>query len=268
MALPTKNSVPDALGAALGTDRVRAAAETDSVGGAAPSWVATVDGTEQVSAAMRVAAEHELRVVATGSGSKLDWGAPPREVDLLVDLSAADGIVEHAAGDLVVHAKAGTSLRRVQEQVAQSGQQLSIEHPLPNATLGGIVATGAAGPSRHLHGTVRDLLIGITVVRPDGVVTRAGGKVVKNVAGYDLGKLYSGSYGTLGVITETIFRLHPLAAERRWISVDADEPAMLDAVLRAFKRTQAMPTAVELDRTLDGRTTVCAQLEGRADANP
>lgn len=265
MALPTKDSAPGKLGTALGSDRVRAAAETDSVGGAAPRWVATVDGTEQVSAAMRVAAEHQLRVVATGSGSKLDWGAPPREVDLLMDLSAASGIVEHAAGDLVVHAKAGTSLRGVQEQVAGSGQQLSIEHPLPTATLGGVIATSAAGPCRHLHGTVRDLLIGITVVRPDGVVTRSGGKVVKNVAGYDLGKLYSGSFGSLGVITEAIFRLHPLAAERRWLSVDADEPAMLDAVLRSVKRTQAMPTAVELDRTIDGRTMVCVQIEGRAD---
>ncbi|GAA4849692.1 FAD-binding oxidoreductase [Saccharopolyspora rosea] len=250
-----------ALVSALGADNVRDADETDAVSGVRPQWVATVDGTERASAALRVADEHGLRVVPRGSGSRLDWGGAPEAVDLLLDVSAATGVVEHAAGDLVVTAKAGTPLADVQRAVRAADQQLAIDPPVPSATLGGLVATGTSGPCRHLFGGIRDLLIGITAVRADGTVTVAGGKVVKNVAGYDLGKLYTGSLGTLGVITEVVFRLHPLAAEHRWISVVADDPA---AAVDVVRRSQAMPTAIELDRPEPaGPVAVCAQLEGR-----
>src|SRR5699024_1074990 len=154
--------------------------------------------------------EQGLAVVPTGNGTKLDWAGAPERVDVLLDMSGVHGIVEHAAGDLVVRARAGTMLDEVNEAVRQSGQQFAIDHSLPAATLGGVVATGESGPGRHAFGGVRDLLIGVTVVCADGTVTTSGGKVVKNVAGYDLGKLYTGSYGTLGVITELIFRLHPV----------------------------------------------------------
>lgn len=251
----------------LGDDRLVEAADADAVAGMRPRWVARVSETEQVAAAMRVAAEHEIRVLPRGSGSKLDWGGRPDNCELVLDLSQASGVLEHAAGDLVLRAKTGTSLAEAQRTVAQSGQQLSIEHPYPDATLGGVIATGLAGPSRHLHGGVRDLLIGITVVRADGTVTTAGGKVVKNVAGYDLGKLYTGSYGTLGVITEAIFRLHPLAAERRWVSLTVDTAeAAADAVSR-LRRSKAVPTAIELDRPrVAGPISVVAEFEGSAEA--
>ncbi|CAM05535.1 glycolate oxidase FAD binding subunit [Saccharopolyspora erythraea NRRL 2338] len=246
---------------------VRDAGEHDAVDGVRPQWVAAVDGTESAAAAMRVAAEHGLHVVPRGSGSKLDWGGPPREVDLVLDLSGANEVVEHAAGDLVVHAMAGTPLADVQRVVGAAGQMLAIDQPLPTATVGGVIATATSGPCRHLFGGVRDLLIGITVVRPDGAVTISGGKVVKNVAGYDLGKLYTGSFGSLGVITEAVFRLHPLAAEHRWIQVETDDPGAAAEAVDRIRHSQAMPTAVEVDRaTPGGRIEVVAEIEGRPTA--
>ena len=245
----------------------REAGESDAVAGVRPKWVATADGTESAAAVLRVAAEHDLSVVPRGSGSKLDWGAAPREVDLVLDVSAASGIVEHAAGDLVVHAKAGTPLAEVRQAVSAAGQQLAIDQPLPTATVGGVIATATSGPCRHLFGGVRDLLIGITVVRPDGAVTISGGKVVKNVAGYDLGKLYTGSFGTLGVITEAVFRLHPQAAEHRWITVRADDPDAAAQAVDHVRHSQAMPSAIELDRPGPGSPfEVTAQIEGMPNA--
>ncbi|MGP4020443.1 FAD-binding oxidoreductase [Saccharopolyspora sp. 5N708] len=267
MPTKTKDAARDALAAALGAECVRDATPADAVSDVRPQWVATVDGTERASIAMKIAAEHDLRVVPKGSGSKLDWGNAPDAVDLLLDLSAANGVIEHAAGDLVVHALAGTPIAEVSSVVRGAGQQLAIDQPLPTATIGGIIATGTSGPCRHLFGGVRDLLIGITVVRADGTVTTAGGKVVKNVAGYDLGKLYTGSFGTLGVITEAVFRLHPVAAEHRWITLEAEDPATAAAAADTIRHSQAMPTAIELDQAEpSGSITICAQLEGRPTA--
>ncbi|MDI2028762.1 FAD-binding oxidoreductase [Saccharopolyspora sp. TS4A08] len=264
--MPTKTTeaAHDALVAALGADHVRAANDQDH--GIGHSLVAAVEGTEQAAAAMKVAAEHQLRVVPKGSGSKLDWGAPPRDVDLLLDLSPANEVVEHAAGDLVVHALAGTPIAEINRTVRSGGQQLAIDQPIDSATVGGVIATANSGPCRHLFGGVRDLLIGITVVLADGTVTTAGGKVVKNVAGYDLCKLYTGSFGTLGVITEAVFRLHPVADEHRWITVTTDDAAAAAAAADTIRHSQAMPTAIEVDRPAGGPFTVCGQVEGRPSA--
>lgn len=255
-----------ALEAAAGKENLREATETDAIGGVQPKWCARASDTEQVAAVLRAASEHGLRVVPKGSGSKLHWGTPPRAVDLLLDLSTSSGVVEHAAGDLVVHAKAGTPLAEINRTVEKTGQQLAISQPFPTATVGGAIATGLSGPQRHLFGGVRDLLIGITVVRADGTITKSGGKVVKNVAGYDLGKIYTGSFGTLGVITEAVFRLHPLSAEYRWITATADTTAEAAGIADAVRRSQAVPTGIEVHATTDGPITVCAQLEGRPEA--
>ncbi|MQA11315.1 MAG: FAD-binding protein [Pseudonocardiaceae bacterium] len=254
-----------ALITALGAENVRDGQHSDEIGGIRPRLVASVDGTESTAAAMRVAAEYDLRVVPRGSGSKLEWCGQPDDVDVVLDVSPATGIVEHAAGDLVVHVKAGTTIADVQYAVGVAGQQLAIDQPLSLATAGGVIATATSGPCRYSYGGVRDLLIGITVVRADGTVTTSGGKVVKNVAGYDLGKIYTGSFGTLGVITEAIFRLHPLPDENRWISLTvADIPSATEGV-DLIRHSQAMPAAIEVDDA-DGSITVCAQLSGRPNA--
>lgn len=267
MASTTSGNAGDTLAAELGAAHVRNAGPDDVVAGRTPQWVVTASTTEQISAALRLCTEHELSVVTRGSGSKLDWGARPAQVDVLLDTATNTGVLEHAAGDLVVRARAGTPLSEVNHVVRTAGQQLAVDHPLPSATLGGIVATAAGGPCRHAFGGVRDLLIGISAVLADGTVATSGGKVVKNVAGYDLGKIYTGSWGTLGVITETIFRLHPLAEEHRWIAVTCDDPADAAAAADALRRSQAMPTAVEVDQPdPTSPVEVSAQVEGRAEA--
>jgi glycolate oxidase FAD binding subunit len=228
---------------------------------------------------MRVAAEQALTVVPRGSGSRLDWGVPPRRCDLVVDTLRLDQVVEHAAGDLVARFQAGAGMRRLGETLAAAGQQLALDAapdgdsppgrepagagPAGAGTIGGTLATGAAGPRRLRYGTPRDLVIGITVVRADGTVASSGGKVVKNVAGYDLGKLFAGSYGTLGLIVEAVFRLHPLPMAATYTSVDAAGPAEARRMVAAAAGSQLAPTAVEISRAgRDHPVRVGVLLEG------
>jgi glycolate oxidase FAD binding subunit len=242
------------------------ATDADAVDGMPARWVALPHSTEQAAAVMRVAAEHDLAVVVRGSGTKLTWGARPERLDLVLDTTRMDTVVEHAAGDLIVVVGAGRRLDDLQRDLAGSGQWLGAD-PARRGTVGGLVATAATGPTRLMYGPVRDLLIGVTFVRADGVVAHAGGKVVKNVAGYDIGKLLTGSLGTLGVITQAAFRLHPLPKARRWVSVPLARPdgggsPDVGALVQEVVHSQLVPSAVELDLPPDGEATLCLLLEG------
>ncbi|MEU7872262.1 FAD-binding oxidoreductase [Dactylosporangium sp. NPDC049140] len=235
----------------------------DGIAGVPTSAVAAPASTAEVAEVVRGAAADGLALVVRGAGTRQDWALPPQRLDLIVAMHGVCGLVEHAAGDLVAIVRAGTPLRELQEALRPSGQQLALDEPLPGATVGGTVAVNASGPRRMLYGTVRDLLIGVTVVRADGVVARAGGKVVKNVAGYDLGKLVAGSYGTLGVITECAFRLHPLPAAARYVSARADGPDEAGRAVASVLAAQVVPSALEVDMTAgDGPLTVTALVEG------
>jgi glycolate oxidase FAD binding subunit len=181
----------------------------------------------------------------------MSWGAPPSSCDLVVDLSSMNQVVEHAAGDLVARVQAGLTMGRLASALAAgsgSGQELALDVPA-DATVGGVVATGTAGPRRFRYGAPRDLLIGLTVVRADGVVAHSGGKVVKNVAGYDLGKLFSGSHGTLGLITEATFRLHPRPGAVAWVTAEfgPDERSGACSATAWAASSALAPSAVELD---------------------
>ena len=169
--------------------RCRPAGDGDAIAGVPARFVAAPGSADEAAAVVRAAAVHDLSAVVRGAATKLDWGSPPERLDLVLDTRRLTGVVEHAAGDLIVVVRAGTPLADLSTKLAAAGQQLALDAPLPGATVGGTVAVNTSGPRRMVYGTVRDLLIGVTVVRPDGVVARAGGKVVKNVAGYDLGKL-------------------------------------------------------------------------------
>ena len=252
----------------------RPAEAADAVAGVAPRYAASPASVAEAGAVMRVAAEQDLTVVARGSGSRLDWGAPPRSCDLVVDTLRLDRVVEHAAGDLVTRVQAGVGLRELGELLAAAGQQLALDlMPGANgqdlagsATVGGTLATGMAGPRRLRYGTPRDLVIGITVVRADGTVASSGGKVVKNVAGYDLGKLFAGSYGTLGLIAETVFRLHPLPTAAAYTTVDGAGPADAYRAVAAAAASELAPTAVEISRAGRGHPVrVGVLLEGDQD---
>jgi glycolate oxidase FAD binding subunit len=242
--------------------RARAATGDDAVAGVAGRYVAAPASTEEAADVMALAAQHDLRVVVRGGGSKLDWGHPPAAVDLVVDTTGMAGVVEHAAGDLVCAVRAGTPVAELQHQLAGAGQQLALDTPLAGATVGGTVAVSTSGPRRLLYGTMRDLLIGVTFVRADGVVAKSGGKVVKNVAGYDFGKLLTGSYGTLGLVTEVVVRLHPLPAARRVVSVQVPDAGAAAPLLAAVLGSQLVPSAVEVDQPGAGPVTVTVLLEG------
>jgi glycolate oxidase FAD binding subunit len=243
---------------------LRPAADSDAVAGVPARYVAVPGSTAQAAAVLRAAAAQDLAVVVRGSGTKQDWAMPPRRLDLVLDTRRLTGVVEHAAGDLVVVVRAGTTVEEVQEKLGPAGQQLALDAPLPGASVGGTVAVSTSGPRRMLYGTVRDLLIGVTVVRPDGVVAHAGGKVVKNVAGYDLDKLVTGSYGTVGLITRCAFRLHPLPAASAFVRRRVHDPDEAGRLVAAVLAAQVVPAALEVDVPPDGGIDVAVLLEGVA----
>jgi len=253
----------DALSSAC--EDVREGRPDDAVDGVPVGLVARPGTTEQVAEVMKAAAAHRLTVVPRGRGTKMTWGLPPASADVLVDLSTMDRVLDHAAGDLIVEAQAGTPLADLQAVVGQAGQRLVIDETVPGASVGGALASNAAGPQRMLVGTARDLLIGITVVRADGVVAKAGGRVVKNVAGYDLGKLMIGSLGTLAVVTEALFRLHPVPEVRRWVSVRVADPQRAHDLAQAVVHGQTVPGALEVDWPADGPGTLTVQYGGKPD---
>ncbi|MEV6865118.1 FAD-binding oxidoreductase [Streptosporangium subroseum] len=259
---------------------IREADPGDAVAGVPPRWVALPETTEEVAALMRVSASRDLAVVPVGGGTKLHWGGPPERCDLLIDTCCLNEVLEHATGDLIVRTQAGVTMDTLAETLGGNGQELALDVPLDGATVGGTIATATAGPRRFRYGAPRDLLIGITVVLADGTVARSGGKVVKNVAGYDLGKLFSGSYGTLGIITEATFRLHPVPVNRRWITVElpvsesqasggagatVSSPEGLETLVAELATSQAEPSAIELDwPDARGEATVAVLVEGTA----
>lgn len=183
---------------------------------------------EQIAALLRVANEEDAVLVPTGNGSALHLGNLPSRVDALLSLRGLGGTVDFEPRDLTVVVQAGRALTALQEELGRAGQFLALDPPNhPRATIGGIVATNQTGPLRRMYGSPRDLTLGVRVVLPEGEVIKGGGRVVKNVAGYDTTKLHVGGLGTLGVIVEAAFRLHPLpetyggvlATFRRWEEV-------------------------------------------------
>jgi glycolate oxidase FAD binding subunit len=245
---------------------VTLAGPADVVAGQPARFVAAPASTAEVAAVLRAASGLGLTVVARGSGSKLDWGAAPPRCDLIVDTRRLDRVLEHAAGDLVVSVQAGILLADLATVVSAAGQRLALD-PAAGGTIGGIVATQAAGPLRFRYGAPRDLLIGITVVRADGTLARAGGKVVKNVAGYDLCKLYAGSYGTLGLITDATFRLHPAPAAAALVTIDCADPQAAALAVETMAGSPLAPSAIELDwPSASGPIDVSVLLEGDEDS--
>jgi glycolate dehydrogenase FAD-binding subunit len=224
----------------------RPATADDAVDGVQPAVVVEPTTVEEASELLRTATAEGKRVICRGGGSKLGWGNPPSAVDLVVSTARLDKVQEHAEGDLIVRSEAGVRLDALQEVLGKAEQCLGLDPPEVGATLGGIVATAASGPLRHRYGTARDLLIGITVVLADGTIARSGGKVVKNVAGYDLGKLFTGSLGTLGLIAEVTFRLHPRINALTGATLEVGRPGRAVEAALALAHAQLVPAALEL----------------------
>jgi glycolate oxidase FAD binding subunit len=262
-------SVPAELSSACAD--VTAADPTDAVGGKQAQYVAAPASTAEAAALLRTAAGLGLTVVPRGSGGRLDWGQAPASCDLIVDTRRMDRVLEHAAGDQVVSVQAGIRLDELAKVLATAAQRLALDAPSgsdgTSDSVGGLIATGVAGPLRYRYGSPRDLLIGITVVRADGTVAKSGGKVVKNVAGYDIGKLFAGSLGTLGLITEATFRLHPLPEAAAWVALDCPDSATAASAVRAVADSPLAPSAIELSwASATAPISVSALIEGDADS--
>ena len=210
---------------------------------------------EELAAVIAWAGQNRCAVLPCGSGSKLDWGglvkldpANPPGAGRIAAASTArlNRLVEHAVGDLTVTAEAGMKFADLQLLLAAAGQFLPIDPAYPQqATLGGIVATADAGSLRHRYRGVRDLLLGMTFVRSDGKIAVAGGRVVKNVAGYDLMKLFTGAYGTLGVISQVTFRVYPLPESSGTVVLTGEVNA-LSQTAQILLSSALTPSAIDL----------------------
>lgn len=201
---------------------------------------------EELAATLACASRNRWGVLPCGSGSKLNWGGLVTGAHIAVSSERLNRLIEHAVGDLTVTVEAGMKFAELQHILAASGQFLPLDPAYPEeATIGGIVATGDAGSLRHRYRGVRDLLLGITIVRSDGKIAKAGGRVVKNVAGYDLMKLFTGAYGTLGVITQVTVRVYPLPEASGTVVLNGEATALAKAA-QTLLSSALTPTAVDL----------------------
>lgn len=237
----------DELASLVGAGALHPASARDAVDGVAPARVAAPASGEAVAQALRAANAAGLAVIPRGGGTKLDWGRPPTRADLVLSTARLDKVLEHAWADMTATVEAGATVARVQETLAAHGQRLALHCLWPErATIGGILATNDSGPLRARFGSLRDLIIGVTLALPDGTLAKSGGKVVKNVAGYDLPKLATGSFGTLGVITQAVFRLHPLPHATRTLTFTDRSIERLCEVALAIQASQLAFVGLQL----------------------
>ncbi len=237
------------LSGLVGPDHVVAGpgASRYAVDGKVPRVAALPGSVEEVSAVMAFASAEGLKVVPRGSGTKMALGGIPEGVDLVVGLSRLNRLVDHVPGDMTATFQAGIPLKEAQVVLGRSGQFIALDPPhVDLATLGGILATNSSGPRRLRYGAARDLVIATRVVHADGKVTKGGAKVVKSVTGYDMNKLYIGSLGTLGVIVEATFRLHPVPAVEKTCLAALHAVEAARGAVAAILESPLVPFAVEL----------------------
>ena len=232
--------------AILGPDHVHPAVPSDEILGIQPKLVVIPGSESQLAEILRLANEAGLAVIPRGGGTKMAWGNPPSRADLIFSTARLNNVLEHASSDLTVTVEAGCTIQKLQETLAQHAQRLAIDPLWPEkSTVGGILSTNDSGALRLRFGSLRDLIIGVTVALPDGTLASSGGKVVKNVAGYDLPKLLTGALGTLGVITRAVFRLHALPHNARSFSVATSQPMATRDLLLAIQDAKLDHTALQ-----------------------
>jgi len=235
------------LRARVGEANLHLASAGDAVSGVLPEFVAEPNDERQLAGILSLANEAGIAVVPRGSGTKLDWGNPPRRAQLILSTARLNRIVEHVWADLTVTVEAGCTLQSLQQTLGQHGQRLAFDGLWPErATIGGILSTNDSGALRLRFGALRDLIIGVTIALPDGTLASSGGKVVKNVAGYDLPKLVTGALGTLGVITRAVFRLHPLPRSAKTFSFSAENSADMQQDILAIQDSQLAHTSLQI----------------------
>ena len=241
----------------------RPAEPRDAILGVQPRAVYAPASAAEAAEAMAQAAGEKQRLAVVGGRTAIELGRAPSGLDAIVRTERLSRILEYAPSDMVLVAEAGVTLALIQETARQHQQRLALDPPLPErATVGGLVATGAFGPRRAMFGTIRDLIIGVALVRADGVLAHGGGKVVKNVAGFDLPKIACGSLGTLGMIATAAFRLHPLPESAATVLFLGLTAAQVTAVTLRIRAAQLEPTSSAALRIASGAYDLGVRFEG------
>ena len=232
--------------ALAGHGYARSATPADAVAGVQPKLVVEPGTAQELAEILRLSSEAGLAVIPRGGGTKLEWGNSPARADLILSTARMTKILEHAWADLTVTVEAGCTIQKLQATLAQHGQRLALDALWPEkATVGGVLSTNDSGALRLRFGALRDLIIGATIALPDGALASSGGKVVKNVAGYDLPKLVTGAFGTLGVITRAVFRLHPLPRKTRSFSISAADGIEMQQFVHAVQDSKLAHTCLQ-----------------------
>ena len=247
MAAPGLDSLRQAALTRWGAEACRPPTGEDAVGGQPPTVVLEPADVSTLADMLRWANTDRVAMVPRGAGTKLSWGRTPARVDAVLSTARLDAPIDHCAGDLTATVPAGAPLAEVNLRLAREGQWLPLDPRLADrATIGGIVATNDSGPRRQKHGTPRDLIIGVEMALADGRTAKAGGRVVKNVAGYDLARLLCGSFGSLAVITRATFKLAPASPASRTVVAPARRARPLADLALAFVSSPLTPSAIEL----------------------
>ena len=240
--LGDKQGLPWSAIAPTQQQQIMAALATDQP----PDYIALPDTVAKLSEVMALVSDKGWRVLPMGRGSKLRWGGLAEGIDVVVSTAGLNRVIDHAVGDFTVTVEPGLKVADLQRLLAAEGQFLAVDPAFAEqATVGGIVATADTGSLRQRYGGLRDMLIGVAFVRYDGKVARAGGRVVKNVAGYDLMKLMTGSYGSLGVLSELTFRLYPAQKNARTV-VLAGETAAVEQAAAQIRLSGLTPVALDV----------------------
>jgi glycolate oxidase FAD binding subunit len=253
----------DDLRAIVGAEHLRAADASDGVAGVQP-WMISEPGSEiELAATLSCGNDAKLGVVPRGGGTKSSWGNPPVRADLILSTARLNRVIEHAWADLTVSVEAGCTIQNLQRTLARHGQHVAVDPLWPErATVGGILSTNDSGSLRIRFGALRDLVIGVTIALPDGTLASSGGKVVKNVAGYDLPKLATGALGTLGVITRVNFRLHPLPRNMQSFTFAARDLDDANRLVLAVQDSRLTPTSLQARYAAEAPPAVDVRFEG------
>src|SRR5262249_7821397 len=213
---------------------------------------------------VRDAAAQGQAVFPLGGRTMLGLGYPPSKPGIGLDLRGLDQVIDYPARDMTITVQAGITMAKLQALLATENQQLPIDVPLPEqATLGGAIAVNASGPRRYGYGTLRDYVIGISFINDEGHEVKAGGRVVKNVAGYDLMKLHIGALGTLGIVTQVTLKLRPLPAARASLIFPC-ATSNLAALLDRLHATATRPAWIEV--ISPPNFELCIGFEGNVEA--
>ncbi|MBI3744094.1 MAG: FAD-binding oxidoreductase, partial [Chloroflexi bacterium] len=237
------------LAAAVGAENLLGAPALAhfAVDGVVPAAGVSPTTVEQAAAVMKAAHTLGLAVTARGGGTAMSYGAPPERVDVLLSARRLNRILEYEPADLTCTVEAGITLGDLNEALGKHGQMLPLEAPLAGqATIGGVLAVNASGPRRFAYGTARDRLIGVRAIEASGAVIKGGGKVVKNVAGYDVPKMFVGSLGTLGIIVEATFKLSPVPKARAALLAGFRELAPALEAAQSVLKSGLRPNAFDL----------------------